>query len=1193
MRSAADALAAGKTADAEVHIQRALERDPKSPLAWELRAQWAEQVGDVDTRIHALHKQFSLLTAQQAPKKDLKAKQTALEALDPRAKVLFQLRDRFLDRLRPIAEQYEKDRRPHSAIRVFQQMLALDPELAEARTAIERISAWPDPSLAETAKPKDLLDGVSVEWMRAEDAKHSEWKTRAKHEGDNYVTYTDAGYEVLVRAAEAMDQMNGFYRIFFQYGAEGDNRSVARIDLNIFKNRDEYLTLGIGPPVEWSGGHFTGGAVETYIGDGGFSETVGTLFHEAAHQFVSLATTASGWLNEGLASFFEGCRILNNGTVIMNMPANHRLFPLVDRLEKGWMKSFDDGLDPSNASATPTTAPTLQIIIENKYPWGPPWYAPTWGFVFFLYNYQDPADGRFIYRSAFREFINASGGRTGEGAIENFEEVVLKNPQRPTKGLPSTERLKLPKSVDELNEVWKEWLIALADEQAGRSQVERPYLEWARYAIERKELDIATEHFEKGVVQSPFDVDLLVEFAEHLADRQKNEDRASKLVLEALRVVESSGRVDEKRLKELERLLSRLDPKRSTLARIHEEIAKATGEIVDGYLDAHLPMMAMEVSWRLGTDLGVAGMFERFEKAARESERSIALWQLAYNEENLEGWSAVGNDVWVPYGGELLSRLGDYEVDYRFNFLTCDRVTSGDFSMELEVLADREAVNFCGLVFGRKSDTTFHALILHPGRKGTSGGGARGGVLELTSFFGAGNFDIRRSERVDTNRPGAWHKVRLDVVGSEVDVWWDGELVSMHDFASSDVLRGSFGLITGPGSARYKNIRYLSRSPRDPGSRIERAIRLERLEKASGGGAIGGSWRRKAPPFPRVERWVQGGRASFERNPPAPHLLVFWSIFQNDQLPIDKWLTDLAKRHKDVDLQVISIASYVDSAKVEDYLDTHPFPGSVGVDRTTGTGGFGTTFEQYFIGTRHDLPRLILIDVDGRVYWEGDPGFETGFDWRPGNRSQLDDSLEDLLKRRQIPNVNLWIKDWGERGGAALGSGDLKKAWPVLSRARDLPLGTNPTLDETRAWISSVENALQNPDVFGQILAEQGAEAAMDALVEWGAVMEIPISARSATVRDAAASKNAQSWGRSLKDIAKAKKAWKKGREEAAGNELVSDLASRTDRFSVQLREGLEKALKSRDLEYARALVDEAPSSPARWLVYHFAGSGS
>jgi hypothetical protein len=110
----------------------------------------------------------------------------------------------------------------------------------------------------------------------------------------------------MVRAAEAMEQMNGFYREFIHYGGPDDNKNVPRIELHIFKTRDEYLKLGIGPPVEWSGGHFTGNAVETYIGQGGFEECITTLFHEAAHQFVGLATTASGWLNEGLASFFEG-----------------------------------------------------------------------------------------------------------------------------------------------------------------------------------------------------------------------------------------------------------------------------------------------------------------------------------------------------------------------------------------------------------------------------------------------------------------------------------------------------------------------------------------------------------------------------------------------------------------------------------------------------------------------------------------------------------------------------------------------------------------------------------------------------------------------------------------------------------------------------------------------------------------------
>ena len=45
------------------------------------------------------------------------------------------------------------------------------------------------------------------------------------------LTYTNSGYENLVRAAEAMEQMNAFYREFFRYGVEGDTHTVPRIDL--------------------------------------------------------------------------------------------------------------------------------------------------------------------------------------------------------------------------------------------------------------------------------------------------------------------------------------------------------------------------------------------------------------------------------------------------------------------------------------------------------------------------------------------------------------------------------------------------------------------------------------------------------------------------------------------------------------------------------------------------------------------------------------------------------------------------------------------------------------------------------------------------------------------------------------------------------------------------------------------------
>ena len=271
---------------------------------------------------------------------------------------------------------------------------------------------------------------------------------------------------------------------------------------------------------------------------------VGTLFHEAAHQYVSLATSAVGWLNEGLASFFEGTRILPNGTVLMNMPADHRLFPLVKRLRHGWMANAQDGYDPNDAKSVPPGAPTWSIIVENSYSWGPAWYAPTWGVVYFCYNFQDPRDGHFVYRDAFWEFINRSGGRSGPGAVRNFEEVVLGNPMPPYKGQPKEREdgFVLPATAKELDGVWKEWLLQLADERSGQLETARPYKRWATAAVLGKDYQAAREHFEKGLLQTPQDSDLLLDFATLLDERFDDADRASKLVLQALQVLESAAK---------------------------------------------------------------------------------------------------------------------------------------------------------------------------------------------------------------------------------------------------------------------------------------------------------------------------------------------------------------------------------------------------------------------------------------------------------------------------------------------------------------------------------------------------------------------------------------------------------------------------------------------------------------------------
>ncbi|MEW6742710.1 MAG: family 16 glycoside hydrolase [Planctomycetota bacterium] len=963
---------------------------------------------------------------------------------------------------------------------------------------------------------------------------------------------------------------------------------MGRIHLNIFRNRDEYLREGMGPPVEWSAGHFTGSAVETYIGEGGFEGMVQTLFHEAAHQFVGLATNAVGWLNEGLASFFEGCRLLPNGTVLMNMPANHRLFPLAERMERGWMAQSREGIDPANPDTTPDKAPTFRIIIENDYEWAPPWYAPTWGVVYFLYNYQDPLDGRFIYRDAFREFIDKSGGRMGEGAVENFEQVVLANPQRPTKGVDVTSTtVKLPRTMAELDAVWKDWILALRDEQAGRVEAPRPYLDWARHALTRGDLDDALEHFEKGIAESPRDVELLVEFARFLSSKRKNDDRAAKLVRQALRVLESESKVDAKRIDELDKLLAKFDPKHRSLLRLHEELRATACNLCQRYLTADLALMAMDVSWYLGTELGLTDVFRYFEEAVRRSGKSLWTWQLAYNEHDLRGWLASELDVFVPDGPTLRSRFGAYEekkFDYRF--LIMDKVTSGDFSFEAEVLARQDANAFCGLVFGKKHQDTFHCLIFFPGRtgEGDEGERARSGYVDLTTFYGLESFKTWRHNPVTSTQD--WHKLRVDLVARTADVWFDDELVVSHEFPSLDVMRGSFGLITGPGEACFRNVHYVARPPLDRGAQIEREVRLERTKSAPGNTptAARESYLGEVAPWLAAAQWVREPRTSWQEAGPVPTLLLFWSIAQNELIPLHGWLEDLAARTRDIDLQFVSIAAPDDASSIESYLQAHPFPGSVGVD-VRKHRGYGELFETYSI-QRFNTPRLLLLDIDQRVVWEGDPGITFNEPWQPGMETYLDVPLDELVAKRSLRELCKWRHAWQEVGRTALKEGDLAKVAALLKKAASFDKTLVPEAREACDALESLENTLGSLEVVARTLERSEREPAMKTLIDWAKLLEKEIDAKTRkTLQQLLRHPRTKAWDETATQAGLTLKRLHPGKERDELEKLLKKLDAQEDPFSAALRTQLTAALEANDLGQARRLLEGVDLQPGSWLA--------
>ena len=1209
LASAELALERGQLEVAYFQVGRALERDPKALTAWDLRKRLAVATSNRDDEIYCLHRYYQLSVAQGASKKRIKELRAQLEATDPLAADLLGLKERFLDKLIPLAEAYDKDARPHSAIRVFKEILALDPDNLMVRDAIERIASAPDPSLAADAKPKDLLADVSEEWVAEFDAKHSEWSSKAKEDRENYTTYTDAGYEVMVRAAEAMEQMNAFYRIFFRYGTEEDGGSVPKISLHIFKDRDEYLEKGIGPPVEWSAGHFTGNAVETYIGGGGFEGMTNTLFHEAAHQFVSLATSASGWLNEGLASFFEGCRILANGTVIMNLPANHRLFPLATRMEKGWMTGPDDGLDPADANATPETAPTFRIILENEYSWGPPWYAPTWGVVYFLYNYQDAIDGRFVYRPAFAEFIDSSGGRRGDGAVTNFEEVVLANPSEPTPKAEFDGELELPRTVEDLDAVWKTWILDLREQQAGRSEIERPYLVWAANAITRGEYDSAAEHFEKALIAQPDSVETLEAFAAFLVDHRADEDRASRLMLDAIRVTETwmAAEVEgssefkdlDKQLRSLERLLGKWDSRQKKLNAVHEEIKARAMSIAERYLGSEKPLMAMDVSWRLGEALDMPELFDIYRRAVEGSGKSLWIWKLAFNEDNLDGWVDTGNTAFAPKGVVLESNFESVNP-YDYRFLALDTVTSGDFSLEAKVLVEKGQVGFAGLVFGKKSDQNFHSLVLYPPHDSDTGTGEvirQPSYVDLTSFYGGGEFRIWRhvpvasKDKSGGSSAAEWHTLRIDIVGTDIDVWVDGEFSATQTFADREVLRGGFGLLSAPGKARFRDVRYLDRPSGDPGAAVERKMRFEELAAAGGDtGSVSGSYLGIVPPLPKAERWIGDQLATWANGDmPTAHLVVLCSIVQNDLLPLEDWLQDLHTNWGAAGLETVAIFSALDNDKVDNYLASHPFPGFVCVD-SLGEGGIGLTFDDYAID-RFNLPRTLLVDVNGEVVWEGDPGFTMGSPFMPGYSTYLDSPLRELMEARRLPEHRVWRTKW-IRAKEQINLGNFADTLDVLREAADFDPEVDAEVARAKAMIDAIMREASSPIDAGTSIIERDAAPALAVLLDWGALLGVTLDKK--TTKKISSLKKDQGyrdWTKAVKECERTVVHLESERRELKLDELEAKLKGYSGGLVAKVLADLQEArLSGATTEQLAAMFDRVQDRPARWLAQSYFG---
>jgi len=436
---------------------------------------------------------------------------------------------------------------------------------------------------------------------------------------------------------------------------------------------------------------------------------------------------------------------------------------------------------------------------------------------------------------------------------------------------------------------------------------------------------------------------------------------------------------------------------------------------------------------------------------------------------------------------------------------------------------------------------------------------------------------------------GEWVKLRVDVAGRMVDVWCDGELAVSQEFPSADALLGKFGLIVGPGQARFRRVRFLARDAADPSARIERRVVMERL--AESGRPAGGSWMGRVPPWPKVGRWFSAPRHGWAEKGPVPTLLVFFSMFQNDRIPLEGWLDHLLEQHADSRLEVVAVSEGDQESRILAYLAQHPFPGAVGVDLwDEKSGEQGETFVDYFIGERFNLPRVLLLDIDGKVVWEGNPGLPGKGGYKPGSETYLDKPLAELIARRRLPAFHRWRDAWSAGGGDALARGDLDGASVLLREVTGLPDDACPEVARVARARRGLDEAFGDPAGTAKALSDLEAAGAIPVLAAWAEILGVELDPKAKRrLARYKGSKSGKAWRRVLRRAVESRKGIPDGAAAAPALLAVAErIEAEPGPLPALVARRIRGAVDAGDIDAAKRVLLDVKRIPAEWLAAEF-----
>jgi len=317
---------------------------------------------------------------------------------------------------------------------LMNKLLDLNPSDKQLNKDYDKLADKAGTELSGGAFVSDKVRRKSAKWLAKNNAKHSDWENRWSKKTKYYDVETNMNYAFFETLAAAMDQMNEFYRAVYDY-----KKKTKRVRLAVHRKRTDFdrfsmELLGRAIQSESVGGYWvstlkTVAAFDRSMGDPDKTQDDlwNTLFHEASHQFMSILMDKNerrglytpAWLDEGTASYFEGCKIKADGTIVKNNVAERRLRSWFFLENSDRRKSLTD-LIAHERNTGPDSTGTLSY--EGVY------YPYGWSLAYFLLNYEEndrrvyappitpgqgiPADyksvrkaGRLVYRQPYLDYI--------------------------------------------------------------------------------------------------------------------------------------------------------------------------------------------------------------------------------------------------------------------------------------------------------------------------------------------------------------------------------------------------------------------------------------------------------------------------------------------------------------------------------------------------------------------------------------------------------------------------------------------------------------------------------------------------------------------------------------------------------------------------------------------------------------------